>query len=952
MIRSLIAALALVAAPLAAQPAAPVSPATNPQTPAAVAWGYAGSDLPPDPDVRFGVLPNGMKYALHLNTTPRAGIVLRLQFDIGSLAERDDERGLAHFLEHMAFNGSTNVPEGEMVRLLERQGLAFGADTNASTGFDTTSYRLDLPRNEAALIDTGLMLLRETASELTIADAAVERERGVILSERRARDNYAFRNLMSQLDFLYAGSLVPQRLPIGTEEVIRTAPAERLRAFYRRWYRPERATLVIVGDMNLDTMEADIRRRFGDWQGSGAGADDPVAGALDLARPAAADIFVHPAVAETAAITWLRPWRLEPDTRALRLRRALESIAESILERRLSRLALIPDAPFLSASFSAGNNFDMADSIGISAQTRDGGWPRALAAIENELRRAREHGFTEAEVAEQIANSRTAIRNEVAGMATRRSGALADRLLSAADGRSVVTTPAFRAALFEEFAPAITPASVTAAFRALTDGYGAPLVRLTAKSEPDGGRDALLAAFADATRVAVLPPEARAAQSFAYTDFGTPGSVVSDDRIADLDIRRVRFANNIMLNIKRTEYEDDRVRMLVRIDGGALLNTADDPTRVTLASVVPLGGLEAHSSDDLRSILAGRTVRPSFGLGTDSFNLAALTTPDDLLLQTQLLAAYLTHPGYRPEALDLFRRALPQQYAASDATPGAVLGRDVGAILADGDPRVVQPPLETMLALDWPGYRAAVADSIAHGAIEIGIVGAVDEEAAIAAVAATFGALPERRAAFDPRTAERSRNFARDRSTRTLFHRGEADQAVVQTYWQARDAEDQREAIRLELLADVMTILLTDELRERLGQTYSPSAGASLSLDFPGYGFLYASSNVAVGDVAAVEAAIDSIATRLRDAPIDADLLVRARAPFAERLRQSRRENGYWLPYVAAAASEPERLDRSRNAIAELNATTAEELQALARRYLTPDRALRVRAVPQGWTGP
>lgn len=952
MIRSFIAALALVAAPLAAQPAAPASPATNPQTPAAVAWGFAGSDLPPDPDVRFGVLPNGIKYALHLNTTPRAGIVLRLQFDIGSLAERDEERGLAHFLEHMAFNGSTNVPEGEMVRLLERQGLAFGADTNASTGFDTTSYRLDLPRNEAALIDTGLMLLRETASELTIADAAVERERGVILSERRARDNYAFRNLMSQLDFLYAGSLVPQRLPIGTEEVIRTAPAERLRAFYRRWYRPERATLVIVGDMNLDTMEADIRRRFGDWQGSGAGADDPVAGALDLARPAAADIFVHPAVAETAAITWLRPWRLEPDTRALRLRRALESIAESILERRLSRLALVPDAPFLSAGFSAGGNFDMADSIGISAQARDGGWPRALTAIENELRRAREHGFTEAEVAEQIANSRTAIRNEVAGMATRRSGALADRLLSAADGRSVVTTPAFRAALFEEFVPAITPASVTAAFRALTDGYGAPLVRLTAKAEPEGGREALLAAFADATRVAVLPPEARAAQSFAYSDFGTPGSVVSDDRIADLDIRRVRFANNVMLNIKRTEYEDDRVRMLVRIDGGALLNTAEDPTRVTLASVVPLGGLEAHSSDDLRSILAGRTVRPSFGLGTDSFNLAALTTPDDLLLQTQLLAAYLTHPGYRPEALDLFRRALPQQYAASDATPGAVLGRDVGAILADGDPRVVQPPLETMLALDWPDYRAAVADSIAHGAIEIGIVGAVDEEAAIAAIAATFGALPERRATFDPRTAERVRNFARDRSTRTLFHRGEANQAVVQTYWQARDAEDQREAIRLELLADVMTILLTDELRERLGQTYSPSAGASLSLDFPGYGFLYASSNVAVADVAAVEAAIDSIATRLRDAPIDADLLVRARAPFAERLRQSRRENGYWLPYVAAAASEPERLDRSRNAIAELNAATAGELQALAQRYLTPDRALKVRAVPQGWTGP
>lgn len=952
MIRSLIAAFALVATTASAQVAAPAVQTTNQQTPAAVAWGFAVSDLPADSDIRFGVLPNGMKYALHLNTTPRSGIVMRLQFDIGSLAEGDDQRGLAHFLEHMAFNGSTNVPEGEMVRLLERQGLAFGADTNASTGFDATSYRLDLPRNTPELVDTGLMLLRETASELTIAPDAVERERGVILSERRARDTYALRNLMGQLDFLYAGSLVPQRLPIGVEDVIRTAPAERLRAFYQRWYRPERATLVIVGDMNLDTMEAEIQRRFGDWRGAGEASADPVAGALDLARPTAADIFVHPAIAETASITWFRPWQLEADTRALRQRRGLEAIGQAILERRLARIALAADAPFTSAGFSAGNNFDMATSMAISAQTRDGEWARALAAIENELRRARDHGFTEAEVAEQIAITRTAVRNEVAGVATRRSASLADRLLAASDGRSVVTTPAFRAALFEQWVPGITPESVTAAFRALTEGYGAPLVRLTAKAEPEGGRTALLAAFAEATRVAVLPPEARAAQAFAYTDFGTPGTVVSDDRIADLDVRRVRFANNVMLNIKRTEFEDDRVRIQVRIDGGALLNTADDPTRVALASIVPLGGLEAHSADELRTILAGRTVRSGFGLATDSFNLSAVTTPEDMLLQAQLFAAFLTRPGYRPEALDLFRRILPQQYAASDATPGAVLGRDVGAILADGDPRLVQPPLERMLALDWDSYRAAVADSVVQGAIEIGIVGAVDEEAAIAAIAATFGALPERRAEFPPRDDARVRRFAQDRSARTLFHRGEADQAVVQTYWQARDADDLGEAMRLELLSEVMKILLTDELRERLGQTYSPSAGASLSTDYPGYGFLSASSNVAVGDIAAVEAAIDSIAAQLRDAPISADVMNRARAPYLERLRQSRRENGYWLPYVASATTEPELLDRSRNAIAELTATTPDELQALAQRYLTPDRALRVRAVPQGWSAP
>lgn len=955
--------LALLAAPLLAllalSPvaqaqaggAAPVEQITqpNPQTEAARAWGFDTSDLPVDPDVRFGVLPNGMKYALHLNTTPRSGIVMRLRFDIGSLAENEDERGLAHFVEHMAFNGSTNVPEGAMIPLLERLGLAFGADTNASTGFDATTYMLDLPNNSPELIDTGLMLMRETAGNLTITPEAVERERGVIEAERRARESFALRNFEDQIDFLFGESRLPSRMPIGTSEVIRTAPAERLRAFYDRWYRPERATLVIVGDMNLDTIEAEIARRFGDWRGVGDAEPVPTAGAIALDRATAADVFIHPAIPEQVTVSWFKPWRLEPDTRELRHRRMLESIAEAAFERRLSRMALAADAPFTAAGFSDGNNFDLATGLTLSASAREGEWARALTAIENEYRRAIEHGFTEAEIAEQVANARTAIRNEVAGVATRRSAALAARLLGAADGRSVVTAPATRAALFEEFAPTITPEAVSQAFRAMRDGSGEPLVRVTAKTPIEGGEGAVLAALGNARAVAVLPPEARAAATFAYSDFGAPGAVVSDDRIADLGIRRVRFANNVMLNIKRTEFEDDRIRILVRVDGGALLATREDPTRVTLGSILPLGGLEAHSADELRSILAGRTVGGGFGVATDSFNLSAVTTPADLALQTQLLAAYLMHPGFRPEALDLLRRVLPQQYAQSDATPGAVIGRDAGYILSDNDPRVAQPPLERMLALDWDGFREAAGESLSRGAIEIGVVGAVDEDAAIAAFAATFGALPDRNAAFDPRAAARDRRFATDRSPRILTHRGADDQAVVQAYWPARDDSDLGETIRLDLLAEVMGIMLTDELRERLGQTYSPSAGSSLSADFPGYGYLWTSTSVAPTDIPAVEAAIDGIAARLREGGVDADLIARARTPFAERLRQSRRENSYWLSYAAIAQSDEARLDRSRRAIAELQAATADELTALARRYLTADGMLRIRAVPQGW---
>ena len=255
----------LAAGPLplgARQPATTAATTVNPQNDAAKAWNFAASDIPVDLDIIFGVLPNGMKYALLNNATPKDSVVLRMRFDIGSFAEAEDQRGLAHFLEHMVFNGSTNVPEGEMVKLLERKGLAFGADTNAVTGFDGTIYKLDLPNASDDLIDTGLMLMRETASEVTIDPEAVDRERGIILSERRARDSYQLRNLVAQLAFQMEGMTVANRIPVGIEEVIRTAPATRIRDLYDRYYRPERAFLVLVGDFDPAAIEELIYGMF------------------------------------------------------------------------------------------------------------------------------------------------------------------------------------------------------------------------------------------------------------------------------------------------------------------------------------------------------------------------------------------------------------------------------------------------------------------------------------------------------------------------------------------------------------------------------------------------------------------------------------------------------------------------------------------------------------------
>ena len=232
-------------------------------------WGIENIDLPADDAIRYGILPNGMRYALRKNETPEKAASIRMLVHVGSMAEAENERGFAHFVEHMAFNGSTNIPEGEMVALLEKQGLSFGLNTNATTSFTETIYKLDVPDANEEAMDLALMVMRETASNLTIGEEAVDRERGVIKSERQLRNTAGLRSAKVQLSLELPQSPISQRLPIGLSEVVQTAPASRLRSFYERYYRPENTTLVVVGDVDLDTIEANINSGFGDWEGVG-----------------------------------------------------------------------------------------------------------------------------------------------------------------------------------------------------------------------------------------------------------------------------------------------------------------------------------------------------------------------------------------------------------------------------------------------------------------------------------------------------------------------------------------------------------------------------------------------------------------------------------------------------------------------------------------------------------
>jgi zinc protease len=910
-------------------------------------WAFEKSDVPVDPGYRFGKLPNGMRYVIRANATPKGTASVRFQIKAGSIDESDDERGYAHFLEHMAFNGSTNVPEGEMVKLLERNGLAFGADTNAETGFVHTAYKLDLPRADPALLDTALMLMRETATELTISAEAVNRERGVLLAELRDRDTFAQRNAMDGMEFGLPGSRLTRRWIGGTRESLEAATPEKLRAYWRREYVPAHATLFVIGDFDPDQVEARLRERFASWQPALA-EPQPGSGPIDPRDKDRSDIYIDPALSESVAIFRNGTWLDEGDSLAQRRERTLRMVGYAIINRRLLRISREKDAPFRSASFGTNTVFRDGRSTELSVSTVDGKWRRGVVAAGTEYHRAMAYGFTPEEVSEQVAALRTANRNAARAQDTRSHSQLMGAAIALVSDEIVPDTPANSAERFEQFAAEITPEAVLAALKREALPLDEPLIRLQGRVPPDGGEAGLRSAWSEAMAAPIAPPERRAAAVFAYTDFGLPGKVVSDSRESSLGIRQIRFANGVRLNLKRTDLRQNQVLVQVSVDGGQMLNTRENPLATNMIGALAQGGLGKHSKDELDTIMAGHAVSANFSATEQTFVSAAATTPDDLELQLQYVAALMTDPGYRPEGEVRYMQTINNLFASLRATPGSALVADQGAILSDGDPRFSFGKVEDYRALSFAKLRDTLGDRLKNGAIEIGIVGDIDEETAIALVARTFGALPQREAEFRAYDDRRTRPFTRDRKPRTLRHTGPRDQALINTVWPTRDGEDPVAEVGLEVLQRVLQIAITDNLREKLGKAYSPAVGGVTSRTWRGWGVLGINATVGVADVPATRAAIAETVAELLGRPVSDDVLLRAKAPMLEGYDNALKSNSAWLSLVDRAQTEPDRIERYLAGKARVQAITTRDIQALARQYLGTGSGVEFIVLPEG----
>jgi zinc protease len=917
---------------------------------AAIPFPQEGSDLKADPAARFGTLPNGLRYVVRSNQEPKNRASFRLLVEAGAVHEADDQQGLAHFLEHMAFNGSEHYAPGTLIEFFQRMGMNFGGDTNASTWFTRTLYLLELPDTKEATLNEGLRVFTDYAGGLLLKAEEIDKERGIILSEKRTRDSVGYRTSVASRNFLLSGTVFEKRDVIGTDAVLKTAQRERFADFYDTWYRPELMSIVIVGDIDAAAVEKQIIAAFTPLKARGVERAQPDFGKVPVRE--GVKTFYHyetEAPATNVRISTILPYTREPDTAANRIKNLPRDLAHSIISRRLGILAKKENAPFTNGSAGAGESYNFYRETALYLTCKAEQWEAALAVGDQELRRALQYGFQDAELKEVVARQINGLEQAVKTASTRHSDSLADEIAESLLERDVFTTPADDLALYKPAFEKITVADCLAALRAAW----APkhrIVMVTGNAKlGDAANAAIAAAYDRTTAAAVAAPEALADLKWAYTDFGPAGKVVKRERVEDLDLTLITFENGVRLNLKKTDFEANRIRINVRVGTGQLTEPKDQPGLATYTGqTFTAGGLGKYNSDDLRRVLAGKTVGAGFGPGGDAFVSNGGTNREDLLLQLQLITAHITDPGYRPEAARQARKAIEQMYTSFEHTAAGPYNLEIAKLLASGDHRFGLPPKEEMLKRNLDEVKAWVGPELAKGAIEVAIVGDFDPDATIAAVAQTLGALPKRtpRPALDDlrKVAFPSSPFSREFTIAT-----EIPKADVRLYWPTTDGRDIRRTRRLSLLAEVLSDRLRIKVREELGDAYSPGAGSNTSELYPEYGYMIAGTTVEPTKTKLIADTIAQLAADLAEKGVTEDELDRAKKPILTSIRESSRTNGYWMGSVLSRAQEkPEVLDWARTRTSDFENITAAELSALAKSYLGSDHASRVVIVPAG----
>ncbi|RJG16621.1 M16 family metallopeptidase [Massilia cavernae] len=860
--------------------------------------------IPVGPQVKVGKLANGLTYYIQKNAKPEKKLELRLVVKAGSILEDEDQLGLAHFTEHMAFNGSTNFRKHELVSYLQSIGVKYGADLNAYTSFDETVYILPIPTNRKASVDKGFLVLKDWASGITFNHADIDKERGIVLEELRLGKGASDRMNKVLLPKIFNGSRYAERLPIGTEAVLANFKYDAIKRFYKDWYRPDLMAVMAVGDIDPKVAEKLIRTHFGSLKNPAKPRPREYAAIPVRSETEAVIITDKEASSDSLLIRYPVQEDIEQPTFGEYREKLIEGIFAGMLSQRIQELSQQPVPPFIGGASNISRLTARYKSYTAFAALGKGGATPAIDALVQENERARLFGFSAAELDRAKKNlMRFYERAYNERDKTDSASYVAEYVRNFLEQESIPGI-ANEYRYVQELVPGITLEEINRYTRETIPDRSAKLVVYmgnTNTETPIPTSEQLLASVAAAEKAAVTAHDEKAVAADLLDQLPKAGSIASETHDKALGLTRLTLSNGVKVILKPTDYRNDQVLMsAVRFGGQMLFDEADAFNSRYASSIVASMGLKNYSPLDLQKVLAGKTASVRAGLGSNTDIVSGSAGINDI--ETMLQLVHLQFNGVRRDG-DLYKSFVARQVdAARNALtqPETVFRDAIITTLYDNHPRVARTPRPddfAKVSLDRAIDIYKARFSSAKGLTFI-LVGSFDVAAIKPLIATYLASLPVPDIPV----------MARDTGVRPVagivkkeVRSGSEDKANVSLNFTGSAHFSEEEQLRFHALLEVMNIRITDILREKLALIYGGGMNGSFNkIPYEHYA-IAVSLPTGPANVDKVLAATFAEIERMKEKGPDVADLNKVKENWVQIHQKSLRENGYWINHLQSA---------------------------------------------------
>lgn len=903
--------------------------------------------IPLDPAIRTGKLPNGFTYYIRKNIEPKNRVQLYLANKIGSIMENDDQRGLAHFMEHMGFNGTKNFPKNDLVNNLQKAGVRFGADLNAYTSFDETVYQLPIPSDDPEVLKNGIQIMRDWAQEATLDPVEIDKERGVVLEEKRLGKGAQQRMQDKYLPMLFNNSRYSDRLPIGTEEVLKNFSAETIKQFYTDWYRPDLQALIVVGDIDVDAMEQTIKAKFSDLKNP-AKPRQRTKYSISLLNKNQFIAVTDKEFPVSVAQIMIKHPESKLITTADYRNSILRTLFNSMIGTRFADMSKQADPPFLQAGANISGFLAGLDMYNVFVVAKPGEMERGFKAILTETERVQRFGFTQTELDRAKQSYLTNMESAFKEKDKTPSESLVNEYL--------------RHFLEQEASPGIEYEYKMA--NSMTGGISLNDVNNLAKKYiTDVNRDVIIMGpekdkdnLPDEAKVESWISGTKQSNISAYVDQVSDkpllsaklsgGKVISESKMPEIGVTEFKLSNGVKVVLKPTDFKNDEISFSAFSAGGSsLYSDADFQSALYATAIIRNGGLGEFNSVQLPKLLSGKKVSVSPYIMERFEGISGSTSPKDIETALQLTYLYFTQP--RKDA-ETFKGLIAQQkggLANRGNDPNSVFADSVAAILGNYNVRRTGPSVEKInqVSLDraFEIYKDRFADASDFTFVFVGSFNPAELKPLLEQY---LGSLP----------SSNRKETAKDLGIQIpagkidkKIYKGQEPKASVRLVFSGDYTWSEKHNNQLNALAEVLTIKLIERLREDEGGVYGVGARASYS-KFPKGRYSF---NISFGCAPEnVEKLISSTLDEINKIRVNGALAGDIEKFIAEETRTTEtqlKDNGFWLGYLTSQLQNEDEPKQVLSYLESLKELSPESLKATVQYRLNPDNFIRMVLLPE-----